>query len=369
MNFGEVLTKAWQIIWKHKVLWIFGILAGCVNGGSSKITYTFNSGDFRNWNLNLPPNIDNYFNDFNRVVPWIILGIVIILVLVVLAIFLATIGRIGLVRGVLKADGGPNQALKAIRLTFGELFTGSLPYFWRVFGLNLVVGLLITAVVILIVLALIFGSILTLGLGVICLFPFICLSIPVGWAIGLIIEQANNAIIIENLGIIDGLSRGWDVFRRNLGVILGMGLILLVIGFAAGLLLSMPLILVSVPLFLGLLRSNFHDFYWNSLWFSLACLCIYLPFLLVLFGMLTSYLKSVWVLPSLRLTVPPAPPAPVEIIPPASRPPSEPEIETPVEAIPPTSEPLSEPEIETPVEDMPPTSKLPEEPPAPAEDA
>ncbi len=32
-NFSEVLTRAWQIIWKHKVLWIFGILAGCGQGG------------------------------------------------------------------------------------------------------------------------------------------------------------------------------------------------------------------------------------------------------------------------------------------------------------------------------------------------
>ena len=36
-NFGEVLTRAWQNIWKHKVLWIFGILASCArgSGGSS----------------------------------------------------------------------------------------------------------------------------------------------------------------------------------------------------------------------------------------------------------------------------------------------------------------------------------------------
>ena len=29
MDFSEVLGKAWRIIWKHKVLWIFGIFAGC----------------------------------------------------------------------------------------------------------------------------------------------------------------------------------------------------------------------------------------------------------------------------------------------------------------------------------------------------
>ena len=33
INIGEILTKAWQITWKFKVLWIFGILASC-SGGS-----------------------------------------------------------------------------------------------------------------------------------------------------------------------------------------------------------------------------------------------------------------------------------------------------------------------------------------------
>jgi hypothetical protein len=35
MDYGEVLTRAWQIIWKHKVLWIFGIFAGCSGQGGS----------------------------------------------------------------------------------------------------------------------------------------------------------------------------------------------------------------------------------------------------------------------------------------------------------------------------------------------
>lgn len=29
MDYGEVLSKAWKIIWKHKILWLFGILASC----------------------------------------------------------------------------------------------------------------------------------------------------------------------------------------------------------------------------------------------------------------------------------------------------------------------------------------------------
>jgi len=35
MDFGYVLKRAWGIIWKFKVLWIFGILAGCGQAASS----------------------------------------------------------------------------------------------------------------------------------------------------------------------------------------------------------------------------------------------------------------------------------------------------------------------------------------------
>ena len=32
MDFGEILSKAWKIIWKFKILWIFGILTSCGQG-------------------------------------------------------------------------------------------------------------------------------------------------------------------------------------------------------------------------------------------------------------------------------------------------------------------------------------------------
>ena len=35
MDFGYVLKRAWQIMWKFKVLWIFGILASCGQASTS----------------------------------------------------------------------------------------------------------------------------------------------------------------------------------------------------------------------------------------------------------------------------------------------------------------------------------------------
>jgi ABC-type multidrug transport system fused ATPase/permease subunit len=136
MDFGEVLSSAWKIIWKHKVLWIFGILASCGSANGS----IGNFGNNFRWTVSAP--VDDYFYQIERIPEWqIILAIVVMLIavllLALLVIFLATIGRIGMIRGTQQANAGID------RLVFGELLSGSMPFFWRVFGLNLLVGLAI----------------------------------------------------------------------------------------------------------------------------------------------------------------------------------------------------------------------------------
>ena len=293
MNFGEVLSKAWQIIWKHKVLWIFGILAGLTGSGSNNLSYSFSGSDANN----LPPAVEKFTQSPEQMVPLIILGIGIGLVLVVLLIFLGTIGRIGLIRGTQMADTGTS------RLILGELFSGSLPYFWRVFLLNLLFGLAVAVIIILLTLGAVFGSILTLGLGLLCLVPLCCLMIPVFWAVNIFLEQANIAIVVENVGIGEGLSRGWKVFSSNLGVMIGMGLILWLITLAAGLVIGIPLIFTLTPVITTALWQA-EDLLRGSIIFGVVCFCLYLPVLIFLTGILTSYVKSAWTLTYLRLAKP-----------------------------------------------------------------
>src|SRR5512143_4054530 len=108
LDFSEVLGKAWRIIWKHKVLWIFGVFAGCARGSGG--------GGGTGWEQNQPfspgPNSDfqTFLDQTSRWIGdhlWIvILLVLVVLILVVLAGFLGTIGKIGLIRGTFKADGG-----------------------------------------------------------------------------------------------------------------------------------------------------------------------------------------------------------------------------------------------------------------------
>ena len=296
MDFGEVLSRAWRIIWNHKVLWIFGILASCsnANGAPGNARASFQEGD-------LPPSFERFFDQFAGISDWqiaLLVGaaILVILLLVVLAIFLGTVGRIGLIQGTLRADQG------AERLVFGELFGDSTPYFWRIFGLNLVVGIAAVVLVLLILLPFVFFGVATLGVGFLCLIPLICIFVPLFWLLNLVVEQANIAIVVEDVGIFDGLRRGWDIFRTNVGSILVMGLILsLGVNLIAGFIIALPLAFIVSPAIVGAIAGTDQTI-GGGLLIAALCFVAYLPILLILSGALRSYIESAWTLTFLRLT-------------------------------------------------------------------
>jgi len=295
MDFGEVLSRAWQIIWKHKVLWIFGILAGCANSGGGPGNAN------TNYRGQIPSRVENFFQTTPdwQIAMYIGIAVLIILIIAVLAIFLGTVGRIGLIRGASQSD----QDMEA-RLSFGELFRGSLPYFWRVFLLNLLVGLVIFVVAIVLAVAFILGTVLTLGVGLVCILPLICLLIPIAWFVSLVVEQSNIAIVVENLGIMAGLRRGWEVVKTNAGTMIIMWLILtLGVGLIGGFIIALPMILSLGPLVISLI-SEVKEPTQIGLIISLLCIAAYLPVMILLSGVKYSYTESAWTLTFLRVTKP-----------------------------------------------------------------
>jgi len=299
MDIGEVLTKAWKIIWKHKILWIFGILAGCAGGGGGggggRGNVSYNTGQGQ-----LPPNVQHFFSQVTpgQIALMVAAVVLVMLILIVILVFLGTIGRIGLIRGTQQADQG------AEHLSFGELFKGSLPYFWRVFLLSLLVGIAIFIFVLAVTLIAIMGAIVTFGFGLLCCIPLFCLMVPAIWAISLWVDQASIAIVIENLGILDGMNRGWEVIKTNAGTMVIMWLILILgLGLIGGTILALPFIVVFFPVFISLAANNGHPM-WAGLLIGALCLVAYLPFFIVLGGILRGYIQAAWTLTFMRLTTP-----------------------------------------------------------------
>lgn len=300
-NFGEVLTRAWQIIWRHKVLWIFGIFAGCGRGGGGGSGGQVSGSDDQTF-----PQLEQFMQQVGQWIednPWIVaVFVLLVILLLIVSVFLGTIGRIGLIRGTYQAETGME------RLNFGELFSESMPYFWRVFGLSLLILLIALIVFVPLVLGgTLFGA-LTAGIGLICLLPLICLLIPLLWVLSVVIEQANVAIVLENLGIGDGFRRGWNVVRDNLGPIIVMTLIIFIGSGVVGFIIALPIIAALVPLIFSAASNNT-----APIWITVVCCAAYFPVLLVLSGILNAYVQSIWTLTYMRLTAKPMDNPPVEL--------------------------------------------------------
>ena len=305
-NFGEILTRAWHIVWKNRVLWIFGILASCGRGGSS---FNGNSSGRGNGGFGTPSDLPPQMRQFLQTIQenltaFITITIALICIIWIVTIFLSTIGKIGLIRGTSQLDSG------AEGLIFGQLFSESTPYFWRIFGLSLLVGLPILVVIAALTAGLIAFAISASGgsdasgVGFLAMLPVfigcICLLIPVMFVIGMITRQSENAIVLEEMSILPALSRGWDIFRKNLGPIIIMAIILAVIGFAVGFIVAIPVIIVVLPAAIAFAVGEAQN--WTPLVIAGVCLCLYIPISLLLNGIAIAYTESAWTLTYLRLT-------------------------------------------------------------------
>jgi hypothetical protein len=165
-----------------------------------------------------------------------------------------------------------------------------------VFGLSFLIGLAF----LLLFIPLILLGVITAGVALLCLLPLVCLLIPVGFAVGIIIEQANRAIVLEDLGIFDGLKRSWEISRANIGPLIVMGLILFGITLVLGIVIALPIFIVVFPTIFAFALGEGQSF--SPLYIALACICLYAPVSWVLNGILTTFTQSAWTLTYMRLT-------------------------------------------------------------------
>lgn len=300
MDYGYALTRAWQITWKYKVLWIFGILAGCSSNSNS------GNADF-SWDYNETPPEFVEFGDkalsFLSQPAVIIALILFIILLILLSIFLNTIGRIGLISGTYKAEMG------AEKLGFGELFKDGTSRFWSFFGMNFFVNLPFIIIIIGILGAGVFAAISAENMSgaedfLIGFIPTICVLFCclffLALFLGILVQQAQNAMIIEERGILASLMRGWEVFKSNLGHVLLMAVILFIISIVVGVIIALPILIILIPAAISFFVDGARSM--QPLILMGLCMVAYFPVLLVLSGILTTYTQAVWTLIYLQLT-------------------------------------------------------------------
>lgn len=312
MDFGKVLTRSWELIWKYKALWIFGILASC-GGQVSRVggrgsNFSIGSRDARD----LPPQMERLFNEWGRQITQFFneRGVIFAvglacaaLILVLIFWILGVYGRVGLIKGVLNAEAGRPVAFRAVASQAREVLGAAL-------GLNFVLALLPIGVAVLLFALAVPIGIFTLGIGLLCFIPLLCLLLPLGIAYSVYVEMANIALVRAGRGVGAALTNSWEMFRTNLGNLAGMGLILILGGVFVTAVLSAPLLAVLAPAFFALI-GNDPQAVAPALRTTGILLIIAIPVYILLGGIIRSYVQSAWTLTYLQLT--PAPKARVKV--------------------------------------------------------
>ncbi len=258
MNYGNVLSRSWHVVWNHKFMIVLGFLAALGSGMSSSnnFNYQADSGDFQNL-----PFMDMPFTppDPGQILP--VLG-----AMAAGALCFAVILGIALWVLRLTAEAGMIDAASRLdagqKVGFREAMSTGWSKIWSMLGLNL---LLFGAVAIFIlVLLLLFGLVIggtiagaagsssdaqgvfaALGAGLVALLCcVICGLAIVSILVGVLYTFAQRAIVLEDRGVIDGIRRGWDVIRANLGEVIILLILFLLLGFVVGAIIAV----IFIPL-------------------------------------------------------------------------------------------------------------------------
>ena len=299
MDYGWVLKRAWEITWKFKGLWVLGILASCSSGGGGGGGGGGSSGSGYQFSGESDPRIVQ-FQRWIESIPsetWIAIAVIAgiaIFVLGLVALALGVIGQGGLIAGF-------NQAENNGTVTLGEAFRIGKANFWRLVGVRIVfwLGGVLLALAIVAVVAMI--AIGTMGIGLLCLLPLLCLLIPAGALVGVYVMLTQVALVTEGLGVSDSFRRSWEVLKQNLGPIIVIGLILLFGSLVIGLVMALPLIAAVLPAAAGLAFGTDQSTTTGLVTAGL-CLVVYLPLMIVANGVLQTYVTGVWTLSFRQLT-------------------------------------------------------------------
>jgi hypothetical protein len=285
-DLGEVLSRTWQITWKHKVLWVYGFLQTMASF------------------LLLPlvlipvfaPLVFGRSDEFGRVVtePWFFLIVIPGFLVFLLALYpLNVLVNGALSVGALRAERGDEK------LSFMELVRESFPFFWRLLGVMLLftVGMMLAMFIISALQTVL--SVVTLGIASICLAPLSFLIYPAMFVWYVCMEQSMAAIVVDNMNVMDATKQGWQVFRNNIA---GVAVIGLVLYFGISIIGMIAILPMMVPFFALPFAISVEEFSRAILVVAGVCATAYLPLFAVFQGAMIALMKSGWILTYLRLT-------------------------------------------------------------------
>jgi len=258
MNYGDILSRSWRIVWKYKFMILLGFLAALGSGMNtgSNFNYTADSSDFQNFPFTNWPGTMPDPSQVMAVIGALAVGLGCLALIVGIALWILRLtAEAGLIDAASRLDAGQ-------KVTFGEAMRAGWGKIWSLLGLGLLMFGIVAAIILVVVL--IFGVSIggtvaggiaagedmaglftALGAGLVGLLCCVICGIALlALVLTVIYIFAQRAIVLEDRGVFDAISRGWEIIRANLGEVI----ILLIIFMFLGFVVSAIVALVSLPL-------------------------------------------------------------------------------------------------------------------------
>lgn len=289
MDYGELLSRAWNIIWENKFLILLGVLVvigGAGNGGggaSTSSNFNFDQQD-REFRMPQAPDMEDLPPELRRglrSIPWGIPVAVVLLVITLIILIgiplwvLSTISRGGLIAGVNTIDAGGTSS-------FAQAFRAGWQKGWRLLGIGI-----LPAIPGLILLILGLGTAGLLGGlsqiiegqppippvsgALVVIAALACVLVPIALALSLLRALANRACMLEDLGVFAAYKHGLSILLGNFGPALLLFLIQIVVSIGIGIVMILPSIVMTL------------------------C-CLLWPILILIQGGITAYFSTLWTL-------------------------------------------------------------------------
>jgi hypothetical protein len=239
INYIEIFKRAWQITWRNRYLWWFGLFLSLGSGGMG-------------WNFNLPWyekkeggklhfREEDFFNFLSTHAFWIVLVIIIFLTLVIILAVLRIISQAGIIKSFSHID--KNEAA-----SFGAGFREGKKYFWKMLSLGLILGMAMLSIIVVLAVPTIFLFVLNQGfLAIFTIIMAFFILIPLMIIFAFVSKFSFYYLILSNLSIFSSIERGYQLFKKNILPSVIMGLLFIPLGIALGIGIFAVIFAIAVP--------------------------------------------------------------------------------------------------------------------------
>lgn len=300
MQYGELITRSFTIVWRHRYIWLLAILGGADVG---TLSFNGNTG-LQTINPGRAQQVGQFLQQN--------LGLVVAIILVLLVLALAWFLLSCVTTGALVRASAEHDAERPFGLRWA--WRTGLGHFWSILGLKLLQILVVLAALVVVSVLILLGVLLLAGNQpgggvalVVAGVLFLLLLIPFGILAGIVFIIATRSVVLEQRRVGAALRRSLSLLQARFGRTLLVWLLQVALSIGAGIVLAVPVLIllgIAAGLTFGAAANGG----------ATAAVAVGVPFgllllvlLIVVAGVAGAYLSTYWTLAFRRLELDPPP--------------------------------------------------------------